>query len=169
MRWLPSPLVQQDASESLLSQVFGRRSATEMPATGGGGGGGVLVRDEGTPLGSFTALNFTGSGVTATDAGGGVAQIAVPGGGGGLVSGQIVVTVPAPGRIEHIETLAAASVTGSMRILLSVGPHADTDENTAEMLSIDAMEGLPGTGTITATLAFSEPTAGPIRLNYLAV
>lgn len=44
--------------------------------------GGVNVEDDGTPLGSFIGLNFTGAGVTATDAGGGLATIDIPGGGG---------------------------------------------------------------------------------------
>lgn len=45
----------------------------------------ILVSDEGVSLGGpFVALNFVGAGVTATDAGGGVAQISIPGGGGGI-------------------------------------------------------------------------------------
>lgn len=47
-----------------------------VPDTGGGLGG-IIVEDEGVALGMFTTLNFTGPGVTATDAGGGVAQINV--------------------------------------------------------------------------------------------
>lgn len=120
----PQDLLAEQAADSLASQVFGRRAATEMPET------------------------------------------AAP---GAVVSGQIVVTVPAPGRLEHSETVAAASVTAAHRLLLSLGAHADSDENSAEMLGIDAMEGAAGTGSITATLAFAEPTSGPIRLNYLAV
>lgn len=52
---------------------------------GGGGGGGVIVEDEGTPvLSPATTLNFVGAGVTATDAGSGVARITIPGGIAGL-------------------------------------------------------------------------------------
>ncbi len=40
----------------------------------------IVVADEGVPLGSFTELDFVGAGVTATNAGGGIAQITVPGG-----------------------------------------------------------------------------------------
>lgn len=119
----PQDLLGQQAGESLASQVFGRRSATEMPDA------------------------------TASSA---------------FVSGQIVVTVPAPGRREHSEAVAAASVTAGMRVLLSLGAHADDDENSAEMLGVEAMEALAGPGSVTATLAFAEPTSGPIRLNYLA-
>ena len=42
------------------------------------GGSGVVVKDEGSSLGSFTALNFIGGAVTATNAGGGVAAVTVP-------------------------------------------------------------------------------------------
>lgn len=48
-----------------------------------GGGGTIAVQDEGTPVGVFTTLNFSGTGVAATDAGGGVALIDIAGGGGG--------------------------------------------------------------------------------------
>lgn len=48
-----------------------------IPANGGGSGG-VDVEDEGIALGNFTTLNFVGGGVTATDAGGGVADVTVP-------------------------------------------------------------------------------------------
>jgi len=42
----------------------------------------IDVEDEGTPLGAFDTFNFVGDGVTATDAGGGVATITIPGSGG---------------------------------------------------------------------------------------
>lgn len=39
-----------------------------------------VIKDEGVALpGTFTSLNFTGAGVTATDAGGGQANITIPG------------------------------------------------------------------------------------------
>lgn len=48
----------------------------------GGGGGGIDVEDDGVSIGPgpFTTLDFTGIGVTATDAGGGEATINIPGG-----------------------------------------------------------------------------------------
>lgn len=49
------------------------------------GSTGVDVEDEGTPEASgVTVLNFTGTGVTATDAGGGQVDINIPGGTGGI-------------------------------------------------------------------------------------
>lgn len=54
-----------------------------------GGGGSLDVEDEGVSEATgVTTLNFTGAGVTATDAGGGVVDVDIPGGGGGGGSGQ---------------------------------------------------------------------------------
>jgi hypothetical protein len=39
----------------------------------------IVVKEEGSSLGSFTAIDFLGAGVTAADAGGGVASVTVPG------------------------------------------------------------------------------------------
>lgn len=49
-----------------------------------GAGGGVSLEDEGTPVTGtpHTTLNFTGAGVTVTDAGSGEATVTIPGGGG---------------------------------------------------------------------------------------
>lgn len=51
--------------------------------------GSINAQDEGTPTPNtpHTTLNFTGAGVTVTDAGGGVATIAIPGGSGGSTKG----------------------------------------------------------------------------------
>lgn len=50
---------------------------------------GVAIEDEGSPLGDATVLDFVGAGVTAT-MGGGTATITIPGGGGGLSHGEVV-------------------------------------------------------------------------------
>lgn len=58
-------------------------SATGYALPGGSGGGGsntVNVQDEGVAVNTASTLNFVGGGVTATDAGGGVATITIPGG-----------------------------------------------------------------------------------------
>jgi hypothetical protein len=52
-----------------------------LRSSGGGGPGTVEVQDEGVAVNSATTLNFIGAGVTATDAGGGVANVTIPGGG----------------------------------------------------------------------------------------
>ena len=74
------------AGGSVLGDLYyihehGTSSATAMNLTGGLGS--ITVEDEGTGLGAFKILNFTGSGVTVTDAGGGQANVVVTGGGGG--------------------------------------------------------------------------------------
>jgi hypothetical protein len=55
-------------------------------AVGGGGSSGVIVEDDGVPTANnpHTTLNFTGDGVTASDAGGGVATIDIPGSAAGF-------------------------------------------------------------------------------------
>lgn len=48
--------------------------------TGPSGVGTIAVGDDGVNQGNFSLLNFVGAGVTASDAGGGVANITIPGG-----------------------------------------------------------------------------------------
>lgn len=88
-------------------------------------------------------------------------------GGAEILTGSLVVTVPA-GHLEHTETVAAPEVQAGMGITLSLAAHDDDDENTAEMLGISAMGAAAGDGSITITIAFTEPTTGEIRFNYLA-
>lgn len=89
---------------------------------------------------------------------------------GSFLSGALLATVPGPdGRFEHEETLAAVGVTASMRVLLTLAPHADSDENSEQALDVRGMAGEAGTDTITVRLAFGSLTSGPIRLNYMAV
>jgi hypothetical protein len=90
------------------------------------------------------------------------------GGGSSVVTGEVVITVPAPGRIEHSQSVAAAAITPGMKVLLGVAPHTDADENGAEGLNIQALSGEAGAGTINVIAAFGELTSGPIRLNYIA-
>lgn len=85
-----------------------------------------------------------------------------------LLSGAVAVTVPQPGRMEWQETVSATGVTAAHRVLLSVGAHADSDENSAEMLDVSAMEATAGTNQIAVAMSFAAMTAGVIRLNYLA-
>lgn len=69
------------APEMGQSLVFD--GASWAPATLGGGGGiaGHTIQDEGISLAQRASLNFTGTGVTATDAGG-KTVVTIPGGGG---------------------------------------------------------------------------------------
>ena len=113
------------------------------------------------PLLLVAGANIT---LTYNDAGNSL-TIAASGGSG--LSGQATVTVP-NNRLEHSETVTATGVTGSSRIFLTVAPHDDADENDAEMLDIAAMSAAPGANQITVELAFTTPTAGPIKFNWMA-
>ena len=61
--------------------TLGINSGYSVPGSGGGGGSNtVAVQDEGVAVNTASTLNFVGDGVAATDAGGGVATITIPGG-----------------------------------------------------------------------------------------
>ena len=66
----------------------------------------VEVEDEGVSLGHFSKVNFTGAGVTATDAGGGVAKVDVPGGGGGGGGGGLPGAHPPNSTLFNYQALA---------------------------------------------------------------
>lgn len=86
---------------------------------------------------------------------------------GGALKGTVTVTVPA-NRLEWTETVAATGVTGASVAMICLAPHADGDENDAELLDIAAMSALPGTDSLTIDLAFLTPTQGPIKINWSA-
>lgn len=105
----------------------------------GGGGGSIAVSDEGTQItAAATSLNFTGAGVTATQAGGAV-TVNIPGGGGGGGSADPFFSVIPTTFESEIDqnlkdalllpeynngevVLSATASTGSPTSLLSVNP-----------------------------------------------
>ena len=188
-KWLPQQLVTRDqASKAFLEYLAGLER--DIAAGGGGGGGGPVAWVDVTgkpatfppsahthPSSAITdfaeavddrvaALLVQGSGVTLTydDAAG---TLTIAASGASIPSGEAVVTVPNNSR-QWTETVAATGVTGSSRIFLTIAPHLDADENDAEMLDVMAMSAAPGTGQITVEMAFATPTAGPIKLNWMA-
>lgn len=109
---------------------------------------------------------IAGSNITLTyDDPGNTLTIASTGGGG--ASGVATVTVP-NSRVEWEETVVATGVTGSSKILVSLAPTTDSDENSADLLPPFTISGTPGTNTITFLMGFSEPVSGPIKLNWSA-
>lgn len=80
-----------------------------------------------------------------------------------------IVTVPWPGSLGYSGDVAFAGVTSMNKIVCSLAPFVDADENDIEMLSIDAMSALAGSAIASIKLAFSERTSGPIKLNLMAV
>lgn len=89
-------------------------------------------------------------------------------GGSTVVSGLATVTVPASS-YYHEESVTLTGCTTSMRIVCSIAPHSDADVNNEEMLSVVSLSAAPGTDTATVSIAFSEPTTGPVKINLLAV
>lgn len=89
-------------------------------------------------------------------------------GGGSVVSGTVTVTVP-QNSYFHSENVALLGCAASMRLFCSIAPHDDSDENSEEMLSVEALAAIAGTDAATVRIAFSEPTTGPVKINLMAV
>lgn len=84
------------------------------------------------------------------------------------LSGVVAVTVPALA-YDHEQTVAVTGMQPSMRVVVSVAPHSDADENHETMLSIDAIAAQAQSGSLALRMGFGEPTSGLIRINYMAV
>ena len=95
------------------------------------GGGSLTIQDEGAPLGGgpHTTINFTGPGVIATNAGGGVADVTISGGG---------TTVE-----EVILTLTDNNLTAGVAMSIQTGIYAGGGPATVE-----------GTATLTLPATF---------------
>lgn len=134
---------------------------------GGGGGGALVVKDEGTSLGTFTAINFAGSGVTATNAGGGVALVTIPLGINGVVVKDEGSTVPGgphtalnfvgPGIVatDAGGGQSNVTVTGQVTVQdeglpIAGGPHSTLNFVGAAVTAVDA-----GGGVATVTVNVS--------------
>lgn len=89
------------------------------------------------------------------------------GGGGSVLNGIGVVTVPYDS-YDHTETIAAVGVTPASNVFGALGVFTDGDENSIEFLEIGAMNCVPGTDQITFNLAFLQRTQGLIRLKWSA-
>lgn len=83
------------------------------------------------------------------------------------LAGTATVTVP-NSRVEWEETVTATGVTGASKIVSSLAPTVDSDENSADLLPAFTLAGTPGTNQITFLMAFNEPVAGPVKLNWSA-
>lgn len=89
--------------------------------------------------------------------------------GGGGLSTEVTVTVPALGRYEHEETVAFVGCTPSSKVFAALAPTLDSDENGAETLTILSLVAAPGVDVVTVYLAFATSTGGPIKLILMAV
>ncbi len=81
--------------------------------------------------------------------------------------GVATVTVP-NNRLEWVETVTATGVVPADVVVPTIGAHVDADENDAEMLDVMALSATAGTDQITVTMAFATPTAGPIKISWMA-
>lgn len=81
--------------------------------------------------------------------------------------GTATVTVPNNAR-EWSQTVTATGVVPADVIVPTIGAHVDADENDAEMLDVAALSATAGTDQITVTLAFTTPTAGAIKISWMA-
>jgi hypothetical protein len=109
-----------------------------QPGTGGGGGGGstILVEDEGVPVvgGPFTALDFVGEGVVASDGGGGTATVTIPRTvavdgttitGDGSTGNPLAVVVPFDPALIDFSVNSAAGDLIDARLVLRTGASAN--------------------------------------------
>jgi len=71
-------------------------------------------------------------------------------------------------RLEHEEAITASGVTAGMRVNVFLQAGTDSDENTADMIDLVSLAGTAGSGTITVSANFSQPTSGPILINWSA-
>lgn len=92
---------------------------------------------------------------------------APPSGGGGGLSGLAVVNITGA-QYEHEQVVTATGVTPSSRILVSLAPMDDQQENAGDMLDILSMAAVPGTDALTVLMSFGQPTTGPIPINWSA-
>jgi len=89
-----------------------------FPASGGSSSG-VDVQDEGIAVATATTLNFIGAGVTATDAGGGIVDVTIPGGSGFSQTIETR-TISAPEDVAKQLTLIAMPATPA-EVVLEIG------------------------------------------------
>jgi hypothetical protein len=120
-----------------------------------GGGSGVDVEDEGTPVVTATTLNFTGAGVTATDAGGGVAEVNIPGGGSGgmVLIAETLLAAPA-------SAITFSSIPNSYKDLLIVGRLRTDRAATGDAVGVRMGNGSVDAGNNYGYTAFVRASSG---------
>jgi hypothetical protein len=91
------------------------------------------------------------------------------GGGAGLSGTATINVTTLGGATEWSQSVAAAGVSVTNRIFLTLAPTASTDENDPELVSLSSLSGVAGAGLIIINAAFGEPTSGPITFNWSAV
>jgi len=117
---------------TVFTAIRMRGSKGETGAQGAtGSGSNVTLKDEGTsvPNTPHDTLNFTGSGVTVTDEGGGQAKVDIPGGGSGLPSYSYdAITLDSPINSDWAVNALAPAVADSNNAGLTARRFDDTAE-----------------------------------------
>jgi hypothetical protein len=87
-------------------------------------------------------------------------------GGGGTLSGTATITLPnGRGVLEWTEAVAVAGIAPTDTVIAFFAAGLDSDENNAETLDPNGNPfALAGTGELTITATFREPTSGPIKI-----
>jgi hypothetical protein len=136
-----------------------------MNVPSSGGGGAHVIEDEGTPVAQRTNMNFTGAGVTVTDAGG-KTVVTIPGGAGGSVT-QAVVSLPYPAQRMHRVVVTDAAVGPTSKIIVVLAGVSDTQANAGDAVDLLSLQAFPGTGNFELQANFLVPHAGPLTINYM--
>jgi hypothetical protein len=85
------------------------------------------------------------------------------------LTGVATVTLPYGfGSLEDTEAIAIAGVMPGMKVICGLAGAENIDENCPEELDLVSLSGVAGADQITFTLCFSQPTSGPIKINWSA-
>jgi hypothetical protein len=71
------------------------------------------------------------------------------------------------GKFEHSQIITDAGISPTDKIMVSLAPALDSDENSPEMLSLDTLTATAGSGNLTVLACFREKTSGNVKINYM--
>lgn len=76
-------------------------------------------------------------------------------------------TLPAgEGVTEHTQVIVDVAIVPTDKLILSLAPALDSDDNAPETLSLETLTAVAGTGQFTVTASFGEFTSGVIKFYY---
>jgi hypothetical protein len=73
------------------------------------------------------------------------------------------------GVLEWTQTIAAAGIAATDRIMAWLAPGSDGDENTADMIDLVTQGAVAAADAITFTLTLSAPLSGPVLINWKVI
>jgi len=126
----------------------------------------TVIRDEGTTQGAARILDFVGAGVVVTVVAG-VATITIAGGGGGAATiTAFTITCPYP-TVDQVFNVIDASVTGTSKVLVSIGHYNDLDTNTPEDIEWNVESVAAGSFNFRVKAKNDEVIGGPYKFFYM--